>query len=90
MTDLIEKSLAVAAVKFKWQKDDKTYDYFIPAGLVVNVGDKVLVETRRGETEVEVIAIKDASDKAEKQILRIAPPAEPVAAETKPTADWNF
>lgn len=90
MTDLIEKSLAVAAVKFKWQKDDKTYDYFIPAGLVLNIGDKVLVETKRGETEVEVIAIEDSSDKAEKQILRIAPAVEPVTAEVKPAGDWNF
>jgi primosomal protein N' len=62
--------LLVAAVKFKWQKDDKTYDYFIPADLTVNVGDRVYVETSRGETKVEVVAIKDASDKAEKLILR--------------------
>ena len=52
MTDRIEKSLAVAAVKFKWQKDDKTFDYFIPAGLVVNVGDKVIY-SKYGGTEVK-------------------------------------
>lgn len=89
MSDLLTPSLAVAAVKFKWQKDEKTYDYWIPAGLDVKPGDKVIVETRRGETEVEVIEIKAESDKAEKQIVRIV---EPVAADTaKPaTEDWNF
>lgn len=68
MTDAT--SLLVAAVKFKWQKDDKTYDYFIPADLTVNLGDRVFVPTSKGETKVEIVAIKDASDKAEKLILR--------------------
>lgn len=81
----------VAAVKFKWQKDDKTYDYFVPAGLDVAPGDKVIVETKRGETEVVVAAIKDNSDMAEKSILRQAAPAEPDAAEpVHPSNDWNF
>lgn len=73
MTDLAP-TLAVAAVKFKWQKDEKTYDYFIPEGLTVNVGDKVVVETARGETNVEVMAIKPASDMAQKKILRVVEP----------------
>ncbi|TIN80743.1 hypothetical protein [Mesorhizobium sp.] len=91
MTDLFTPSLAVAAVRFKWQKDEKTYDYFIPQGLDLAPGDKVIVETKRGETTVEVISIKSESDLAEKQILRRAEPIEPVSAEpAQPNSDWNF
>lgn len=71
MTETNTISLAVAAVKFKWQKDEKTYDYFIPEGLVVYVGDKVVVETARGETTVEVMAIKPESELAQKKIVRV-------------------
>lgn len=67
-------SLAVAAIKFKWQKDEKTYDYFIPTDLTVAVGNKVVVETARGETTVEIMEIKSGSDKAQKKILRIVEP----------------
>lgn len=74
MTDATTISLAVAAVKFKWQKDEKTYDYFIPEGLTVNVGDKVVVETARGETTVEVMAIKTESEMAQKKIVRVVEP----------------
>lgn len=74
MTDTATISLAVAAVKFKWQKDEKTYDYFIPEGLTVNIGDKVVVETARGETTVEVMAIKSESDLAQKKIVRVVEP----------------
>jgi cell fate regulator YaaT (PSP1 superfamily) len=66
--------LYVAAIKFKWQKDEKTYDYFIPADLTVAIGDKVVVETTRGETTVEVMNIKAGSDKAQKSILRVVQP----------------
>ena len=77
-----------AAVKFKWQKDDRTYDYQIPEDLEVAPGDKVIVETKRGETEVEVVAVKDQSELASKPILRRA---EAKAAEAAPaTEDWNF
>lgn len=64
-----------AAVRFKWQKDGdgKTYDYAIPDGLAIAVGDKAIVQTKRGETTVEIVEIKDASDKATASILRIAP-----------------
>ncbi len=67
-------SLLVAVIKFKWQKDEKTYDYFIPVGLTVNVGDKVVVETARGETTVEVVAIKAESEMAQKKIVRVVEP----------------
>lgn len=67
-------ALLVAAIKFKWQKDEKTYDYFIPAGMTVNVGDKVVVETARGETTVEVMAIKAESEMAQKTIVRVVEP----------------
>lgn len=80
--------LAAAAVKFKWQKDDKTYDYFIPEGLELAAGDKVLVETKRGETEVEVVEIKTDSERAEKEILRRADPKPEQPA--TPDGDWNF
>jgi hypothetical protein len=94
MTDLFTPARLVAAVKFKWQKgeDTKTYDYFVPAGLELSAGDKVLVQAKRGETEVEVVEIKAASDKAEKTIIRRADPA-PLASETPaaaPVEDFNF
>lgn len=92
MTDLLTQTLAVAAIKFKWQKDEKTYDYFIPAGLELSPGDKAVVATARGETEVTVVEIKAASDKAEKSVLRrVEPVAEQPQTETQPAKeDWNF
>lgn len=91
MSDLFNPARTFAAVKFKWQKDDKTYDYVVPNGLEVEPGDKVIVETVRGETEVEVIELKDRSPLAAKPILRKAEPvAAPVQTETKPAEDWNF
>ncbi|MDX0937442.1 hypothetical protein GOE04_29035 [Sinorhizobium medicae] len=66
--------LLVAAVKFKWQKDEKTYDYFIPGDLTVAVGDKVIVETARGKITVEVMAIKPNSEMAQKAIVRLVEP----------------
>ncbi|MBY5657139.1 hypothetical protein HFO40_19955 [Rhizobium leguminosarum] len=65
---------AVAAITFKWQKDGKTYDYFIPEGMTVNIGEKVVVATARGETTVEVMEIKTESDMAQKNILRVVQP----------------
>ena len=57
-----------AAVRF--DGSDKTYDYFAP--ISVEVGDRVVVETRRGEAVVTVAEIKDRSERAEKSILRMA------------------
>ena len=61
-----------AAVKFKWQKDEKTFDYRIPEGLVLAVGDVVVVETNRGETTVTIVELKDESELATVEILRKA------------------
>jgi len=77
MNDLLTQARTAAAVKFKWQKDEKTYDYWVPEGFEVRPGDKVVVETKRGETVVEVVAIKADSEMAEKSILRIAEPESP-------------
>lgn len=79
MTDLLTPARAVAAVRFKWQKDDRSYDYFIPHGLDVRPGMKVIVETKRGETEVEVVEIKAEYDRAEKSIIRIADEAKKIS-----------
>ncbi len=75
--------LAVAAIRFRWQKDDKTYDYFIPKDLTVKVGDKVVVETAGRETSVEVVEIKASSDKAQKNIVRIIEPNPTVEGEVQ-------
>lgn len=80
-------ALIVAAIKFKWQKDEKTYDYFIPADLTVNVGDKVVVETERGETTVEVMEIKATSEMAQKKIVRVVEP-ERLPGEDGGDGDW--
>lgn len=90
MSDLFTPARQVAAVKFKWQKDEKTYDYFVPVGLVVNVGDKAMVETKRGEAEVEVMAIKTESEMAEKQILRKCEPVAVVEADAPANGEYDF
>ena len=93
MNDLFTQPRLVAAVRFKWQKgeDTKTYDYWVPAGLELAAGERVIVETKRGETEVEVVEIKSESDKAEKTIIRRAdPPAAPEAPVATPAEDFNF
>jgi len=89
MNDTLTTTRLAAAVKFKWQKgeDTKTYDYFIPAGLELAPGDKVLVETKKGETEVEVVEIKTDSERAEKEILRRA---DPKPEQSATSDEWNF
>lgn len=94
MTDLLTPALAVAAVRFKWQKgeDQKTYDYLVPHGLELSPGDKVMVETKRGETEVEVVEIKAESEMASKPILRRADPAPTADAQPQqaPKQEFDF
>lgn len=94
MTDLLSSTRAVAAVKFKWQKaeDAKSYDYFVPAGLELQPGDKVMVETKHGAKEVEVVEIKTESEMAEKEILRRADPKPEAAPEaaTEVATDKRF
>jgi len=46
----------------------RTYDYVAP--FPVHVGQRVIVETRRGEAVVEVVAIKETSDVAMASLLR--------------------
>lgn len=91
MTNTTEQ-YAIAAVRFKFQKegDGKTYDYLVPNGFILNAGDKVIVETKRGEATVTVVEIKDASEMAEKFILRVADPETEAAAPVKPADEWNF
>lgn len=69
--------MSYASVKFKWQKDDKTYDYVVPDGMDLSPGDRVVVKTRRGETEVEIVSIEDESEMATATILRKAEPKQP-------------
>ena len=58
----------VVAVKFGFS--DKTYDYY--SRFAVEVGQKVIVETSRGEATVTVSEIKSSSQRADKFILRVA------------------
>lgn len=45
------------------------YDYLDPYG--AQVGDVVVVPTRRGDAEVVVVEVKESSDRATVEILRI-------------------
>ncbi|WP_271024907.1 hypothetical protein [Rhizobium sp. RCAM05973] len=96
MSDLFTPARQVAAIKFKWQKaeDAKSYDYFVPAGLELQPGDKVMVPTKHGDKEVEVVEIKTESEMAEKEILRRADPKPEVvpeaAAEVSTEKRWDF
>ena len=49
----------------------------IAHGRTGRLGNKVVVETARGETTVEIMEIKSGSDKAQKKILRVVEP-EPI------------
>lgn len=58
----------IASVRFAGS--DRAYDFIAP--FEVKVGQLVVVNTRRGEATVEVVEIKDASDRATAEIKRIA------------------
>lgn len=58
----------IVAVKFAWEKDGKTYDYF--ADFPVTVGQRIYVPTKRGEAKVEVMEIKTESEMASVAALR--------------------
>ncbi|KQY78615.1 hypothetical protein ASD52_01845 [Ensifer sp. Root142] len=66
MTDQTPRT--IVAVKFAWEKADKTYDYF--ADFPVAVGQRIYVPTKRGEAKVEVVEIKTASEMASVAALR--------------------
>jgi|GEM_PF-1169515 len=59
---------SIVAVKFAWEKDGKTYDYF--ADFPVTVGQRIYVPTKRGEAKVEVMKIKTESEMASVAALR--------------------
>lgn len=56
----------IASVQFPHSA--RTYDYLAP--FPVHVGQKVVVETRRGEAVVEVVEVKEKSDRATASLLR--------------------
>ena len=65
MSDALAERMIVA-VKFGFS--DKTYDFF--SDIPVEIGQKVYVETSRGETKATIVAIKAESDLAERSVLR--------------------
>jgi hypothetical protein len=70
----------IVSVEFNpW--DHRSYDYLCDLDDVA-VGDRVIVETKRGENTVTVTGIKDRSDRATASILRRAD--EPVAQKETP------
>lgn len=62
------------AVAVRFSGSDRTYDYL--CDFPVRTGDRVIVETRRGDATVEVVAVKDYSDRATAYVSRPAPVAE--------------
>jgi hypothetical protein len=65
MDESLNKRMIVA-VKFGF--GDKNYDYF--SDFPIELGQKVYVETKRGETKAQIVEIKSESDAAEKMVLR--------------------
>lgn len=59
--------MKIASVMFA--NSARCYDYQCP--FPARVGQKAIVDTRRGEAEVEIVEIKDSSDKASAQIKRL-------------------
>lgn len=69
--DLFSEPARFVAVRFPGS--DRSYDYEAP--FPVEIGQRVVVDTRRGEAVVEVVEIKTHSDRATASIKRIAEPA---------------
>lgn len=63
----MEAARTIVAVKFKW--GDALYDYY--ADFPVEVGQRVYVPTKKGETKAEIVEIRTESEKVEKSILRL-------------------
>jgi hypothetical protein len=63
------QAVCVVSVQFPGQQG-KSYDYLSP--FPVEVGQLVVVSTKRGEATVEVVAVKAESEVATKSILRVA------------------
>lgn len=56
-------------VSVLFSNSQNLYDYLDPFG--AKVGDVVIVPTRRGDAEVVVAEVKESSDRATVEILRI-------------------
>lgn len=56
-------------VSVLFSNSQNRYDYLDPFG--AKVGDVVIVPTRRGDAEVVVAEVKESSDRATVEILRI-------------------
>jgi primosomal protein N' len=59
----------VKVVSVLFSNSQNRYDYLDPVG--AKVGDVVVVPTRRGDAEVVVAEVKESSDRATVEILRI-------------------
>lgn len=73
----------IVAVKFAWEKEGKTYDYF--ADFPVEIGQRIHVPTKRGEAKVEVKEIKVESEMASVAALR---PVEDLRTEYEKQAKY--
>lgn len=60
------------AVSVAFSGSHQTYDYLCPFD--VAVGDECVVNTRRGEAKVLVMAVLDHSDKATASVVRVVKP----------------
>lgn len=58
-------------VAVKFGESDKRYDYLVPDGFDLSVGQRVMVPMRGREISVEVVEVKDHSEVAKVAIARI-------------------
>lgn len=61
------------AVSVTFSGSPREYDYWC-ADDTVKVGDNCIVETRRGDATVIVVAVKDRSDRATAEVKRLVKP----------------